>query len=98
MAMSRLVSASDPQCLYINDSSAEAVLAATVLVGLRSKTSLGDRESGGRYRDVRRFESWRSGRDSDLAGPGGGLYHRQAHPVESFPAAGLDRKGTPLNS
>jgi hypothetical protein len=33
--------ASDPQCLYSsNDSSVQAVLAATVLVGLRSKTSL----------------------------------------------------------
>jgi hypothetical protein len=30
MAVSRLVSASDPQCLYIDDNSAEAALAATV--------------------------------------------------------------------
>ena len=30
MAMSRLVSASDPQCLYIDDGSAKAALAATV--------------------------------------------------------------------
>jgi hypothetical protein len=30
MAESRLISASDPQCLYIDDSSAKAALAATV--------------------------------------------------------------------
>jgi hypothetical protein len=40
MAVSRLVSASDPQCLYINDSSQMGRCPLRRLVGLRSKTSL----------------------------------------------------------
>jgi len=39
MAMSRVFSASDPQCLFI-DNTPSNLLVSTRLVGLRSKTSL----------------------------------------------------------
>ena len=39
MAMSRVFSASDPQCLYIDNTPSD-LLVSTRLVGLRSKTSL----------------------------------------------------------